>query len=71
MEEPVEHQNVRSRLEPEGLSVTETEQVSGLGKTKLYEAIKTGRLKAHKFGKRTIILPHELREFLASLPTVV
>ena len=71
MEGPVENQNLRSRLEPEGLSVAETEQVSGLGKTKIYEAIKSGRLKARKFGKRTIILPHELREFLASLPKLV
>jgi excisionase family DNA binding protein len=51
--------------------VADTELVSGLGKTTLYAAIKSGRLKAHKCGKRTIIRPCELREFLSSLPTIV
>jgi excisionase family DNA binding protein len=39
-----------------------------MGRTKVYQAIKDGKLKAHKWGTRTIILPNDLREFLASLP---
>jgi len=54
----------------EGLSITEACQVAGLGRTKLYQAISDGRLKARKFGKRTIILRTDLKEFLSALPVV-
>jgi len=58
------------QLEPEGLSVLEACRVAGLGRTKVYEAIGDGRLKARKFGKRTIILRTDLQQFLINLPEV-
>lgn len=57
-------------LQREGLSILEACQVSGIGRTKIYEAIGDGALKAKKFGKRTIILRSDLQKFLADLPTV-
>jgi excisionase family DNA binding protein len=54
----------------EGLSVTEACSVAGIGRTKIYEAISTGKLKARKFGKRTIILRTDLQDFLTQLPVV-
>lgn len=42
--------------------------VAGIGLTKLYEEIKAGRLKAKKFGKRTLITATALEEWLNSLP---
>ena len=56
-------------IEHEGLSVVEACAVAGIGRSKLYEAIATGSLKARKWGKRTLILRDDLRQFLASLPT--
>ena len=56
-------------LEPEGLSITQACAMAGIGRSKLYQAIKERRLKARKFGARTIILRTDLRRFLASLPT--
>jgi hypothetical protein len=41
---------------------------TGLGRTRLYAAIKAKQLRARKYGKRTIILAEDGREFLASLP---
>lgn len=41
---------------------------SRIGRTKLFQAIKEGRLRARKSGRRTIILAADLNEFLASLP---
>lgn len=45
-------------------------RVAGCGRTKIYEAIKTGELRAKKLGRRTIVLDSDLRNWLASLPAV-
>ena len=54
----------------EGLSIGEACGIAGIGRTKIYEAIAEGKLKARKYGKRTIILRHDLNAFLLSLPVV-
>jgi len=56
-------------LEPEGLSINQACAIAGIGRSKLYEAIKDRRLVARKIGARTIILRSDLQQFLASLPT--
>lgn len=53
----------------EGLSVIEACAVSGIGRNGLYAAVNSGKLKARKYGKRTIILRNDLAEFLSALPT--
>ena len=55
-------------IEKQGLSVNDTCDVSGLGKTKIYEAISAGQLVARKFGKRTIILREDLTLLLPRCP---
>lgn len=57
-------------FEKEGLSVTEASEIAGIGRTKIYEAISDGRIKARKLGKRTLILRSDLHGFLQELPTV-
>ncbi|MCK5555642.1 MAG: helix-turn-helix domain-containing protein [Alphaproteobacteria bacterium] len=49
------------------LSIEEVRAATGLGRTKLYEAIGSGALPAKKWGKRTIVLKTDLEAFLASL----
>ena len=49
------------------LSIEEAQAATGIGRTKLYQAINTGALRARKFGKRTIILRNDLETFLSSL----
>lgn len=49
------------------LSIEESCTATGLGRTKLYEAIGSGALPAKKWGKRTLILKSDLEAFLASL----
>jgi excisionase family DNA binding protein len=41
---------------------------TGIGRTSIYEAIWAGKLKARKFGGRTVFLADDVREFLANLP---
>lgn len=41
---------------------------AGCGRTKIFEAIKNGDLKAHKLGRKTLIFDADLRRWLASLP---
>jgi excisionase family DNA binding protein len=42
----------------------------GIGVTKLYEEIKAGRLRALKFGNRTLITAEAQKEWLNSLPQI-
>jgi hypothetical protein len=52
------------------LSVSEFVQVSGIGKSAIYEAIRQGRLTARKHGARTLILMEDGEAFLSGLPTI-
>ena len=58
------------RERPESLTVTVREacELLGFGKTSFYRAISEGRLPAKKWGKRTIVMRHDLESFLAGLP---
>ncbi len=49
------------------LSIEAVRRATGLGRTKLYEAINKGLLPAKKYGKRTIILKRDLEKFLSNL----
>jgi excisionase family DNA binding protein len=53
----------------EALNIAEVCAAAGIGRTKVYEAISEGRLKARKCGKRTLVLTADLRDFLAALPS--
>jgi excisionase family DNA binding protein len=62
--------NTSTEIQREGLSIAEACAVAGIGRTKIYEAISVGSLKARKCGKRTIILRTDLQSFLSALPVV-
>ena len=53
-----------------GLTIAQACASSGLGRTKLYAAINDGDLPARKCGRRTIIIPAELSQYLESLPAI-
>jgi excisionase family DNA binding protein len=51
-------------------TIAEACSLTRTGKTALYEAIKTGQLRALKRGRRTLVLPTDLREWIEKLPTI-
>jgi excisionase family DNA binding protein len=50
------------------LSPEEGSALTGIGLTSIREAISNGDLKAKKHGRRTIILPDDLKAWLKALP---
>lgn len=51
-----------------GMTIEEAADRSSIGRTKIFAAIKLGKLTARKDGRRTIILAEELQDYLRSLP---
>jgi excisionase family DNA binding protein len=49
-------------------TIKEASRAAASSRSSLYAAIASGRLRARKFGSRTIILAEELRRFLRTLP---
>ena len=53
---------------PFAYTVEEFATLAKIGRTRTYAAIKERKLRAVKYGKRTLILPEDGRAFLSSLP---
>jgi hypothetical protein len=50
------------------LTIREFQSFASLGRTKIYDEIKCGRLVARKVGRKTLILAADARAYLESLP---
>lgn len=57
--------NIPSKL---AYAIPELAAAVGVGRTKIYEEIKAGRLRVTKCGGRTIITASQAQAWLASLP---
>ena len=59
-----------TNIEKLAYSIDETVKILPIGKTKLYEEIKKGRMKASKFGTRTLIPAEAIKAWLNALPSM-
>jgi excisionase family DNA binding protein len=50
-------------------TLDEAVKLTGIGKTRLYEELNAGRLKAVKIGRRTLVPHKSLQEWLQGLPS--
>ena len=50
------------------MTVTKAVEASGIGRTRIYELIREGKISAIKEGRRTLILADSLRHHIESLP---
>jgi excisionase family DNA binding protein len=55
---------------PVALKISEACAASRIGRTRIYEAIGRGELRARKNGKSTLILYTDLVEWLSHLPAI-
>jgi excisionase family DNA binding protein len=53
-------------IEKIGYSVDEAVEASGIGRTTLYELMRSGELESIKVGRRRIILAEDIRAYLDS-----
>jgi helix-turn-helix protein len=49
-------------------SIPEVCAATGFGRDSVYAAIRTGKLIARKYGRRTVVLDDDMRAFLEALP---
>jgi predicted DNA-binding transcriptional regulator AlpA len=59
-----------TKYEPLAVSIADAVQISGIGRSSLYEAAKRGDLPIRKAGRRTLVLTQDIRSWLDALPKV-
>lgn len=52
------------------MTIPRAVEETGIGRTKIYELIKSGKVEARKEGTRTLILADSLRRHIEALPRV-
>jgi hypothetical protein len=65
---PMPERTTPAPMEKLAFTIAEASQMSSLGQTSIYKAIREELLKARKYGTRTVITRTDLLSFLENLP---
>ncbi|WP_370301167.1 helix-turn-helix domain-containing protein [Qipengyuania flava] len=68
MIENEEHSDRKGAAPPLAYSVEEAAKIARLSRSSIYLALRDGSLTARKAGRRTIICPSDLQQFIDGLP---
>jgi predicted DNA-binding transcriptional regulator AlpA len=60
--------STETKMEKPAYRISELLELSPIGRTTLFRAIRRGDLPARKIGRATIVLARDFEEFLANLP---
>jgi excisionase family DNA binding protein len=60
----------RAEGKPLAYGIPQVCTLTGLGRTTIYGAIKSGHLIARRYGRRTVVLEQDLLRFLNNLPAI-
>jgi excisionase family DNA binding protein len=63
-------EQLRAERKPLAYGIPQVCRLTGLGRTTIYGAIKSGDLTARRYGRRTVVLEHDLLRFLDNLPAI-
>lgn len=66
----ISERELRRRARQRAMSIAEFCERYGPGRTKVYEELRSGRLRGRKIGKRTIITEDDAEEWLRHLPVI-
>jgi hypothetical protein len=58
------------RAQPRAMSIRQFSEHYGIGRTKAYEELKSGRLRGRKIGRRTVITEDDAEDWLQRLPAI-
>jgi excisionase family DNA binding protein len=61
------HASIEQKI---SFTIEQAVKATGIGRTAIFAAIKSGRLVARKNGRRTLIASSDLQQFISNLPTV-
>jgi excisionase family DNA binding protein len=70
METGISEKERERRARQRALSIRQFSEIYNIGRTKVYEELKSGRLRGRKIGRHTIILEDDAEDWLRRLPTV-
>jgi excisionase family DNA binding protein len=56
------------QIRKKAYSIREVSEITGFGKTHIYEECRKGKIQLRKSGKKTIVLEEELNRYLSALP---
>lgn len=70
MNSEISEKERQRRARQRAFSVRQISEIYSIGRTKIYEELKSGRLRARKIGKHTVILEEDAEDWLRRLPVI-